>query len=89
MIGDLFISIVVWFVNSLIGILPTSSGFGPEVFDAFRSIGGYRDIFSPIVPWATLGITIGIIFGTEMAIFGFKTFKWVAGHVPFIGGKGV
>jgi len=88
MLGDFFIRIALWFVQSLIGFLPTSTGFPPEIASAFASIGGYADIFSPLIPWATMTIVVGLAFSVEIAIFGFKTLKWVISHLPFIGGKG-
>jgi len=88
MLGDLIISIVVWFAQGLINALPSSTGFDQGVYTAFASLGGYTDIFSPIVPWATLAIVVGIVFTTELGIFAFKTLKWIISHLPFIGGHG-
>jgi len=87
MLGDIVISIIVWFLSTIIGFFPTSDGFPPEVVNAFAAIGGYTQIFTPIIPFGTLAAVMAIVFSTEIAIFGFKTLRWLLGHIPFIGGN--
>jgi len=88
MIGDFLLSIVYWFLASIIGLIPASTGFPSDVFTAASTIGGYAGILSPIIPLGTLATVVGLAFSAEIAIFGFKTLKWILAHIPFIGGKG-
>lgn len=75
-------------ISGLIGLLPTSTGYSSTVTNAITTIGGYFGMFSPIIPLGTLGIAVAIVFGVEIAIFGWKTFKNLIAHLPQIGGSG-
>jgi len=88
MIIDTLLNICYAFVAFLIGLFPDSQGFPPEAVEAAQTIGGYAGIFNPIISVSTLGLTLGLVFAVEIGIFGFKTFKWLFGHIPIIGGKG-
>lgn len=88
MIGDIFVNIAYWLASTIIGFFPTSTGFPPEVHTAAVALGGYLGMLSPLVPIGTLATCVGIAFTVEIAVFGFRTLKWVVSHVPFIGGKG-
>jgi Mg2+/citrate symporter len=88
MIGDQVLSIVFWFLGVIINLLPNSSGFPPQVIAGATMIGGYTQIFSPLVDFGTLATVVGLAFSVEIGIFGFKTLKWVLSHIPFIGGHG-
>jgi len=88
MIGDIFLNFVYVVVASLIGFLPQSQGF-PETFhQAMLGIGGYFGMFSPLIPIDILLTCVTIIFTVEIAVFGFRTLKWVISHLPMIGGRG-
>jgi len=87
MIGDLFLSIAGWFLSTIIGFFPTSTGFPPEVLSSATTIGGYVTMISTIVPMGTLATCVAIAFSVEIAIFGFKTLRWLIGHIPLIGGN--
>lgn len=76
MIGDLIISAGLWVLVTIIGWFPISTGFPSEVLEAATALGGYLDLFSPIVPTDTLLLVIPLAFSAEIAIFGFKTLKW-------------
>jgi len=88
MIGDLFFSIVYWFANGLINMFPPSTGFPSEILPAAQTIGEYFGMFSPLISISTLLSCLTLVFSVEIAIFGFRTLKWVISHLPFIGGKG-
>jgi len=89
MIGDFFLSIGYWLISTVIGWFPVSNGFPPDALAAVGTLGGYLDIFSPIVPIGTLATTVVLATLVEIAIFGFKTFKWLMSHIPWFGGHGV
>lgn len=87
MIATAFLNIAYYILSVLVGNFPASTGFPSQVSTAFSWLGNYLSILSPIVPITTLGITVGIVVGLELLIFGFKTFKWVISHIPFVGGR--
>ena len=76
------------FLNFIIGLFPTSSGFPEEVHSAFSTLGGYVGLIDVFIPVQTLLWCLTIVFTVEIAVFGFKTLKWLLSHIPFIGGKG-
>jgi len=88
MIGDFFFSIAYWFVGGIIGWFPQSTGFPPEAISSAQTIGGYFGMFSPLISISTLLTCLTLVFGVEIAIFGFRSLKWVISHIPLIGGKG-
>jgi len=88
MIPDFFINFAYNVIAFIIGIFPSSNGFDTTTYAAATAIGGYTGIFAPIVDFRVLGSCVAIAFGVEVAVFGFKTFKWVWSHVPIFGGNG-
>ena len=85
---NFIVSIVYNFLAFLIGLFPTGQGFPTEVHSAFSTLGGYVGLLDPIIPIATMLWCLMLVFGVEIAIFGFKTLKWIISHIPFVGGKG-
>jgi len=88
MIGDLFFRIVLWFANGIVNMLPPSTGFPPEALAGATYLGGFFGMFSPLISMPTLLTCVSLVFTVEIAVFGFRTLKWVISHLPFIGGKG-
>jgi hypothetical protein len=88
MIFSGFVYLGAFVLNLVSGILPTGTGFPIEVQQAITTFGGYVQILDTILPIQTLAIVLGIIIATDLAIFGFKTLKWVVSHIPFVGGRG-
>lgn len=88
MITGAIINLAYFMLNGIISLLPASQGFPPDALAAAHTIGGYVGIFDPIISIATLAATLTLVFSVELGIFGFKTGKWIVGHIPFIGGKG-
>lgn len=88
MIADIFLKIPYFFLQWLIGILPASSGFPPEIIDSAVYLGSFMGMFSPLIPIDVMVYTLTLIFTVEIGIFTFKTLRWLFGHIPFIGGKG-
>jgi len=88
MIADLFFNTVFWFVNFLVGIFPLSEGFPQEAHTAMVSLAGYFGMFDALIPMGTLLTCLTLIFTIEIAVFGFRSLKWLLSHLPFIGGRG-
>lgn len=82
------INAVYTFLHYIINLFPSGSGFNSDIHNAVISLADYLHILDPLVPIDILLQCLLIIFGAEILIFGFKTFKWVVSHVPFVGGKG-
>jgi hypothetical protein len=76
------------FLSFLINLLPTGTVFPSSVHTAFSTLGGYFGIMDSFISLSVLYWCLITIFGVEVAIFGFKTIKWVISHLPWIGGKG-
>lgn len=88
MIFTPFVNLCFIVLNFIINVLPDGGGFPTEVHDAVVGLGGFIGIWSPIIPISTLATCVGLAFSVEIAIFGFKTVKWLVSHIPWIGGKG-
>jgi len=84
----LILTVVYSFLAFLIGILPTSAGFPTEVHSAFSTLGGYIGVMDVFIPISILLWCLTAVFGVEIALFTFKTIKWLISHIPFLGGKG-
>lgn len=88
MITNAFIDFAYFLINGIINFIPHSEGFPQAFHDAMSGLGGYVDIWSPVVPMSVLLTCITLVFSVEIGVFGFKTVKWVISHIPWIGGKG-
>lgn len=88
MITTAIIIIAYQLISWFLMILPASNGFPIEAHTAMTSLGGYLDIWSPILPITTLMTVLTFVFGVEISIFGFKSVKWIISHIPWVGGKG-
>jgi hypothetical protein len=75
-------------VNTVLLVFPNSAGLPAEVGQAFQWIGGYVGILDPIIPIPTLATILSLVISLELFIFGFRTFRWLISHLPFVGGKG-
>jgi len=85
---DFLLNILYKFLDFLIGIFPTGTGFPTEVHTAFSTLGSYLGVLDVFVPLSLLTLCLSIVFGVEIALFAFKTLKWIISHIPWIGGKG-
>lgn len=88
MIFSGFVYIAAYVLQAITSILPSSDGFPAEVSSAFTTFGGYVQILDTVLPLATLATVLAILFALDLAVFGFKTFKWLISHLPFVGGRG-
>jgi len=75
-------------ISSIIGFLPDSTGFPIVVVDSARTLGGYFGMFSPLIPIGTMAAVMTLVFSIEIGVFGWKTVKSIASHIPWIGGAG-
>lgn len=88
MITDKLIELPYYFLSFVIGLLPRSEGFPPTVLEAASSIGEKIGIFEPVMPVATLSACLGVLFAAQLGVWSWKSFKWIVGHIPYIGGRG-
>jgi len=88
MIFTAFISLAGYIVLLIAGLLPVSSGFPPEVQSSITTMGQYMRVLDLVLPISTLASIIALVVSAEVAIFGFKTVKWLISHIPLVGGRG-
>lgn len=88
MITEAFFQILDYVFSLMLSVFPESGGFPQEVHESAVLLGGYARTLDPIIPFDTLAQIIGLTIIVELAILAFKTFKWLLGHVPLVGGKG-
>ena len=88
MILTTFLLLPYYFLAFIIGLMPASEGFPPEVLAGANAVGAKIGIFGPVMPVATLSTVLGLLFGAQLGIWAWKTFKWVMSHIPWIGGRG-
>lgn len=88
MIFTNFLLIPYYFLAFIIGLIPASQGFPPEVLAAAEAVGSKIGIFGPVMDVATLSAVLGILFSAQIGIWAWKSFKWIVSHIPWIGGRG-
>jgi len=88
MIFTSFVYLAAYVLGFIVDILPVSTGFPSDVQTAFNTMGGYVQLLDTLLPIGTLAIVLGILVSVDVAIFGFKTFKWLVSYIPFVGGRG-
>lgn len=89
MITDFFLNSAYFVVHGLLSFFPSGSGFPAPVHTAVQYMASKIYILDPLVPWSTLATVVGLVFGIEIAIFGFRTFKWLLSFIPVFGGRGI
>lgn len=89
MIGTALINVGYYILSGVISLFPVGTGLPTEVHTGAQWLGSSLSVLDPIVPIGTLALALGYVIALELLIFGFKTFKWISSHIPFIGGKGV
>lgn len=87
MILDALINVAYLAVSTIIGWFPYGAGLPTEVHTAVQSLGGYFGLLDALVPIQTLTTVVGLVFVFELGLFGFKTLRWLASYIPFIGGS--
>ena len=76
------------FLSFIINLFPSGTGFSTEIHSAFSTLGGYVGLMDVFVPISALLTCLTLIFTVEIAMFGFKTTKWIIHFIPFFGGRG-
>jgi len=85
MITEIFLFIAYSIATSLVGLLPFSEGFPPEVLATLTDLGGYVGILDPIAPLSDMATVFSLVLAFELSLFAFKGVKWLVGFIPFIG----
>jgi hypothetical protein len=87
MITTAILNLAYLIVSGIVALFPTSTGFPDAVASAISSVTGYMYVFSPIIPFSTLLTVLQFVVAFEIIVFGFRSAKWIIGHLPWIGGK--
>jgi len=85
---DFILNTIYSFLQFLINLFPVGTGFPAGFHTAVSALGGYLHILDPLVPISILLSCLTFIFSVEIAIFGWRTLKWILSHIPIFGGKG-
>lgn len=88
MIFNAFIALAGYVITAISAILPTSTGFPPDVASSIATIGQYSRVLDLVLPVSTLATIIALVLSVEVAIFAFKSVKWLISHIPLVGGRG-
>lgn len=88
MIPDIFINFAYFFISFFINLLPNGVAFPSEVHESALLLGGYNDLFSPIIPFTTLATVVPIALSIRFGYWIFRSIKWIISHIPLVGGKG-
>jgi len=88
MISTMFINLASYILGGIIGLFPVGTGFSATIHNAFKGLGAYLGILDPLVPIATLISAVSLVIGVELAIYGFRSLKWLISHLPAVGGRG-
>jgi len=88
MITGYFLNFPYYFIAFFIGLLPASQGFPSQILAAAQTIGGQIGMFDPVFPTTDLAAALAILSSAQIGIWSWKTFKWLASHIPIIGGRG-
>jgi len=87
MITNALINFAYYVANFFINLFPVGSGFPVSVHNATSSLGGYLRIIDPLLPVSTLATIVVLVVAFELALFAFRTFRWLLTYLPFVGGK--
>lgn len=88
MIFNAFIALGGYIIEAIAFILPQSPGFPADVSSAITTVGQYSRVLDLVLPASTLATIIALILSVEVAIFTFKSVKWLISHIPLVGGRG-
>jgi len=88
MIFTILLNTVYYILSPILERFPVSTGFSDDVSQAFVFFGSKTTILQPIFPFDTLAQIILLTIAIELAIFVFKSTKWIISHIPYIGGRG-
>jgi len=83
-----FVYLAAYILAAILAVLPYSAGFPTDVQSAFTTMAGYVQILNTLLPISTLATVLAILVSADLAVFAFKTFKWLISHIPFVGGRG-
>jgi len=83
-----FVYLGAYIIQFFASVLPQSAGFSDSVVSAFSTMSGYVQILNTLLPLSTLALVLSVVITVDIAIFGFKTLKWLVSHLPFVGGRG-
>lgn len=80
-----FASYILIFIAAL---LPESTGIPVAIQNAVVTLGGHLRVIDVLLPVDALALAMTTVISIQLAIFAFKSFKWLLSHLPFIGGRG-
>jgi len=82
MIGTALLTILFFFLNAVISILPASEGLPDEIGTAFETIIGLAYDFNSVFPVDTFLTVLGLAVTFHAGIFLFNGLNWVIKKIP-------
>lgn len=82
MIFEWILSLPAYFLQSIIMLLPQSSGVPTEWIESLYTMWGYVNAFSFIVPVNTIVFCLSTIMGYYLIVFGFDLIAWLLKKIP-------
>jgi len=64
-----------------------TSLFSAEVHSAALTLGENFGLIDFIVPTTTLALAVGAVYSIDIAMWTWRTIRWIMTHIPFIGGR--
>jgi len=84
MITDTILRIPLFFLNLILGLIPTSDGLPSGVSDAISTAMAYAKGVSFFFPIETLMQIVLLIFTVEAGILLWKFVNWIIKKIPFV-----
>jgi len=88
MITQAIINLAFTLISFFVSKLPDSAGLPTAFHTAATFLGSTLGLIGSLVDLASMLICLTLANGVILGVFGFKTFKWVVSHIPFVGGRG-
>lgn len=85
MISTFLLTILYFFINGMLGLLPTAGVFSTEWLQAVYTFWAMVNAFSFIVPVQALLTALSIALAFHLAVFLWKVTHWIITKIPFIG----
>lgn len=83
MVGELVVSVLTGIFKTIIGILPSFTGFPDYVQSSISFLFGYLTIANAIYPVYTLLSALVILFVADVVVFGWRVSVFFYDKIPF------
>ena len=78
------LNLIYGFLSGVLNIFPAGTGFPASVHTAFQFLSSYLGFMDVFCPLSVLLACVLLVYGVEIALFGFKNVKWIISYIPFV-----